>query len=98
MCLPNKLFEYLMAGLPLLASELDAVSDIIKTYGVGRIVSSATPEDVGKAIKEILEDRFACAHLRRNALDASQQDLCWEKERQQLIRFYRRILGMQDVE
>jgi len=31
MCLPNKLFEYLMAGLPILASSLDAVADIIMT-------------------------------------------------------------------
>ena len=40
MCLPNKLFEYLMAGLPILASSLDAVEDIIRTYDVGCIVNS----------------------------------------------------------
>jgi glycosyltransferase involved in cell wall biosynthesis len=92
MCLPNKLFEYLMAGLPLLASELDAIIDIIKIYGIGRIVSSTTPKDVGEAINAILSDSITYAHMRRNALDASQQDLCWEKERQQLNHFYCRIL------
>src|SRR5256714_9335424 len=40
MCLPNKLFEYLMAGLPVLASPLDAVADVISTYDVGHTVCS----------------------------------------------------------
>jgi glycosyltransferase involved in cell wall biosynthesis len=85
-----------MAGLPLLASELDAVSDIIETYGVGRIVASTLPKDVGEAINTILADRITYAHMRHNALDASQQDLCWEKEKQQLIRFYGGILRVRE--
>jgi glycosyltransferase involved in cell wall biosynthesis len=97
MCLPNKLFEYLMAGLPILATPLDAVSDIIRTYDVGQIVSSLTPADVGAAIKAMITDSLACARMRRNALHAAQQDLCWEKERQQLISFYHRILEMDDA-
>src|SRR5258708_7128167 len=47
MCLPNKFFEYLMAGLPVLSSQLPAVAEVITTYDVGCIVSSLKPEDIG---------------------------------------------------
>ena len=94
MCLPNKLFEYLIAGLPVLATSLDAIADVLHTYDVGRIVPSLKPADVGAAINEMLKDRDALASMRRNALEAAQHDLNWEKESQQLIRFYQDILAL----
>jgi glycosyltransferase involved in cell wall biosynthesis len=92
MCLPNKLFEYLMAGLPVLATSLDAVSDVLNTYRAGRVISSLQPEAIGAAINEMLANSDALASMRRNALKAVQHDLCWEKESQQLIRLYQEIL------
>jgi glycosyltransferase involved in cell wall biosynthesis len=98
LCLPNKLFEFLMAGLPVLASRLDAVTEVIKIYEVGQIVSSLAPTDVGAAINAMLADGDALARMRRNALNAAQQDLCWEKESKRLIHFYREILATQVAE
>jgi glycosyltransferase involved in cell wall biosynthesis len=98
MCLPNKIFEYLMAGLPILASPLDAVSNLIRTYDVGQIVPSLLPADIGAAINAMMADSLTCARMRRNALNAAQQELCWEKESQRLIHFYHEILARQDVE
>jgi glycosyltransferase involved in cell wall biosynthesis len=96
MCLPNKLFEYLMAGIPVLTSELGAVVEVIKTYDVGQIVSSLDPEDVGVAITTMLEDRVALARMRQHALDAAQSEFCWEKEKQRLVRLYQDILVKQN--
>ncbi len=92
MCLPNKLFEYLMAGLPILASRLDAVSDIIATYDVGQIVPALTEEAIGTAINAMLADHVALARMRCNALEAARETLCWEKESQQLLCLYQRVL------
>ena len=97
MCLPNKLFEYLMAGLPILATPLDAVSDLIRTYDVGQVVCSLAPADVGAAINALMADAAACERMRHNALSAAQRDLCWEKERHQLIALYRSIMGTDDT-
>lgn len=98
MCLPTKLFEYLMAGLPVLASQLDAVAEVIKTFDVGQIVSSLAPADVGAAINTMLSDRDALARMRHNALEASHYDLCWEKESSELIRLYHGILEVRNAE
>ena len=89
--LPNKLFEYVMAGLPVLATQLDAVEEIIQTYDVGRIVPSAESKDIGAAINAMLADREALTRMSRNALEAAERDLCWEKESKQLICLYQEI-------
>jgi glycosyltransferase involved in cell wall biosynthesis len=92
MCLPNKLFEYLMAGLPILASPLDAVANIINTCDVGQIVHSLTPTNVAAAINAMLADHAALDRMHHNALNAA-QEFCWENESQRLIRLYRDILA-----
>ncbi len=98
MCLGNKLFEFLMAGVPVLASQLDAVVEIIKTYDVGQVVSSLTPASIGEAINSMLADRDVLARMHRNALEAAKQELNWEKESQQLARLYQGILTRQKIE
>jgi glycosyltransferase involved in cell wall biosynthesis len=94
-CLPNKLFEYLMAGLPVLSTHLDAVADMLSTYEVGRVVFSLRPEDIGAAINEMLADRTALAYMHSRALEVVQHDLCWETESEELVRLYQEVLGMQ---
>jgi len=91
-CLPNKLFEYIMAGLPILATQLEAVEEVLHRYHVGRVVPSLTPVAIGSAINTILADTQALAEMRLNALEAAHGDLCWETEQQQLVELYARIL------
>lgn len=92
MILPNKFFEFLMAGLPVLASSLPAVEEVIKTYDVGRVLSSLDPAAVAAEIEAMLIDRARLDLMRRNALDAAQDEFKWEKERHQLLHLYETIL------
>ena len=89
MCLPNKLFEYLVAGLPVLASPLDAVAEIVESHRVGLVVPSPEPADVAAAIDRLLSDPARCADMRRHALDVARRELNWERERQRLLDLYR---------
>jgi len=88
LCLPNKLFEYLMAGLPVLSSALPAVEAIIRRYDVGSVVDVLDPEHVGRAISTLLNDVDALARMRRNALATAKRELCWEVEREKLVSLY----------
>jgi glycosyltransferase involved in cell wall biosynthesis len=94
MYLPNKLFEYTMAGLPILSSQVDAVAEIVSNYDIGRILPSCEPADIGRAINEMLADRATLDRMHHNALDASQQSLNWAKESKQLIQLYHKVLRL----
>jgi len=91
--LPNKLFEYLMAGLPVLTSGLDAVAELVRTYDVGRVVSSVEPEEVAAAMNAMLADREGLVRMHHNALEAARTEFCWEKEGQRLFDLYKGILS-----
>jgi len=89
--LPNKFFEYLMAGLPVLASPLESIAEVIKTYDVGQVISSLAPADIGAAISGMLADRVALDRMHHDALEVAKQEFCWEKEHEELISLYHKI-------
>src|SRR5262249_3384725 len=89
LCLPNKLFEYLMAGLPVLTSRMLAVAEIVTTYGVGRVLDTLDPQVVGQALRPLLADRAELERMRHQALEAARQELNWEIEQRQLVQLYR---------
>jgi glycosyltransferase involved in cell wall biosynthesis len=91
-CLPNKLFEYLMAGLPVLSSQLDAIAEVLQTSGAGQVLPSLTPSDIGASINAMLADSTALARMRENALKIVQKEFHWEKEKLKLIQVYNSIL------
>lgn len=92
MCLPNKLFEYAMAGLPVLSSPLEAVAEVLSGYDIGHVVESLDPEAIARAISAMVADGPGLARMRRNALAACAGELRWESEKRKLIDFYRDIL------
>lgn len=94
---PAMFFDYLIAGLPVLTSQLEAVVEIVASYDAGRVVAALTPEDIGAAINALLADSEALAWMRDNALRAA-REFCWERERQKLVTLYRDILCERFVE
>ena len=92
-CLPNKIFEYLMAGLPVVSSELDAIAELLKTYDVGKILPSLVPSDIGAAINSILSDPATLARMHDNALVTARQHFHWEKEKQKIVQLYDAVLA-----
>jgi glycosyltransferase involved in cell wall biosynthesis len=94
-CLPNKLFEYLMAGLPVLTSPMEAVAPLVTSYDVGQVAPSLEAEDLGAAINAILKDAASLSRMHRNALNATYSEFNWENESLKLIQLYQDILAKQ---
>jgi glycosyltransferase involved in cell wall biosynthesis len=86
--LPNKLFEYIMAGVPVLASDLPEMRAIIAPRGIGRLITDTTPEGIALAARGMLEDREGLAAIRARCREAA-RELCWEHQEEVLVGIYR---------
>lgn len=77
--LPNKLFDYIQAGVPVLTSDLPEMADIIKNYQVGMVLEERTPEGLASVLQLMLNDEVKRNFWKENIASA-RQELCWEKE------------------
>jgi glycosyltransferase involved in cell wall biosynthesis len=75
--LPNKFFEYAMAGLALCVSDLPEMSSILNRYQLGSTFAKVTPELIASAINEFSRETIDC--FKKNSLIAA-RELCWEAE------------------
>lgn len=88
--LPNKLFDYIHAGIPVLCSDLPELRRVVEGYGVGELVQDLSPEALAAAIRHCLEEE-QLAVFRANTLRA-RQELNWEKEEQVLASVFSGLL------
>ncbi len=89
--LPNKLFDYLHAGVPVLASNLVEVRKIIFQYSVGDCIDNHNPVHIADKINHILNDSSTLQMWKKNTKIAA-EELNWEKEELQLIAVYEKFL------
>jgi glycosyltransferase involved in cell wall biosynthesis len=88
LALPNKLFEYLQAGLPVVVSASEERNQLLKQYGMGEGFEPGNPKALASAIHAVLE---MTTHYRRNVHIAA-QDLNWGREELRLVSVYRSVL------
>jgi glycosyltransferase involved in cell wall biosynthesis len=77
--LPNKLFEYIMAGLPVIVTDMPQMKSVVETYNVGAVVSDQHPEAVARVVAEWGRRRSDFRTLKKNCRKAA-LELNWEKE------------------
>jgi len=90
-CLPNKLFEYLMAGLAVAGSDLPELRKVIMGHNVGLVFNPEDPQDIAKVLNEMLGDATRLGGMKRNASLAARTSYNWEVEAQKLVKGYQSL-------
>jgi glycosyltransferase involved in cell wall biosynthesis len=82
--LPNKLFEYAMAGIPIVGSDSPEIGRIVKEEGIGEVCEADDPVALASAIRTILED----LNRYTDALAHTAQKYNWAVEERVLLDLY----------
>ena len=84
--LPNKIFDYINAEVPILVSNLPEMRKIIDTHKVGEIVKDRSPQKLALQIKELLKKDYS------EELKKAKKELIWENQEEELLAIFRNII------
>lgn len=82
--LPNKLFDYIHSGIPVLASELPEIKNVIEKYESGFFIPNHRPEEIAAKINRIFADELNYLKAKENTARAK-AELNWENEEKKLV-------------
>lgn len=89
----NKLFEYMAAGLPVIASDLPFARGVIAQHGCGLLVNPPTdPAAIAAAIRQLVDNPQEAAEMGRRGREAVERHYSWEQEEKKLLALYAGLL------
>ncbi len=91
LALPNKLFEYLMAGLPVVVADIPEMRRVVEEFDVGLVVDPYDRDALAAALRRALSDEAARARWQANAPSVF-QTFRPERDKERFHEVYRRLL------
>lgn len=88
--LPNKVFDYIHTGTPVISTDLIEISNLIQKYYVGRIIHDFTPQNLANLIHDLLTNETELDQLKANCIQAKEFEN-WEKETEVLKEIYPKV-------
>lgn len=86
--LPNKLFDYIHAEIPIIAGDLPEIARIVNQYKVGVLVDDYQPKTIAKTISTLLKNKELLTEIKVNQQKAKEV-LCWEVECRKLDKYFK---------
>jgi glycosyltransferase involved in cell wall biosynthesis len=86
LALPNKVFEYVAAGVPVVSNDLPELRALLEHHGIGWTVPIDRPEELARALGRAVANRDDPAQRAR--LERAAAELSWTREQVRLIEVY----------
>jgi glycosyltransferase involved in cell wall biosynthesis len=83
----NKLFEYMMAGVPVVACSFPEIQRVVEGDGTGVTIDSHDPESIANGVNWLLANPEKHSEMKRKSMKASQK-YNWENEQRNLLEVY----------
>ncbi len=86
--MPNKLFEYMQAGLAVIASDFPLWRQIVESSGCGLVVNPTEPGQIAAAIRQLVADPAARREMGQAGISAAREKYGWDNESKTLLSAY----------
>ncbi|WP_339560780.1 glycosyltransferase family 4 protein [Pseudomonas sp. EA_65y_Pfl1_P113] len=87
----NKLFEYIIAGLPVVATAFPEIRKIVRSHAVGLLVTAGSDQSLHRELQRLIDEPLLRQTLAQNAKNAA-SSLSWEQQESNLVTLYERVL------
>lgn len=96
--LPNRLFDYIAARIPICSSPIPHIAKIIRQYDIGEIINHPDPKEISKTIQNLISD----INTKSMSLEIAAKKMTWNTKEKQLLDFLNHpkvvtILGIKDL-
>ncbi|MBN4051292.1 glycosyltransferase, partial [bacterium AH-315-M05] len=89
---PNKLFEYMSSGLPVIASNFPLWKEIVEKNNCGICVDPLNPQEIAKAISFLMDNHQTAKKMGENGIKRVKEEYNWDIEGKKLIDVYEKLL------
>jgi glycosyltransferase involved in cell wall biosynthesis len=89
--LPNKLFDYISAGIAIVASDLTEVKKLITDYSCGIVIEKVAPEIISETLDRLVHNKAELEELKMNSAKAS-ETLNWKNESIKIRKIYEDVI------
>jgi glycosyltransferase involved in cell wall biosynthesis len=90
--MPNKLFDYMAAGIPVVASNFPLWRKIVEENECGICVDPLDPGAIAEAVRSLRSAPQKSASMGRNGRRLVDSGYNWAREKERLLSVYRRVL------
>ena len=90
--LPVKMFEYMSAGIPVIASDFPLWREIIRSYDCGLLVDPFSPNAIADAIEYFISNPIQAERMGQNGRRAVEKNFNWDIQAKKLFLFYDTII------
>ncbi|HBI72832.1 MAG TPA: glycosyl transferase [Lachnospiraceae bacterium] len=88
---PNKLFEYMSAGIPVIGSDFPLWREIIESNNCGICVNPFNPNEIAYAIDWLIENPYQAEQMGSNGRKSVEDKYNWEKESKKILKVYEEL-------
>ena len=87
--LPNKIFDYIQAEIPILASRLPEIENIILHYKIGDFIDDHNPKTIANKLNEMLYSQQLSSYKKYLAI--AKKEITWKSEKEKLLTIIKNI-------
>ena len=92
----NKLYEYMLAGVPVVTSDIPSWRRTVEEVGCGVVVDGTDPQSIAEGIQKVLGDPEAAQEMANRGREAASKQFIWESEAKILLAIYANVLHVQE--